>query len=181
MMGLISPNRPIDVEPKDMRHLDVLGYGKALLTPPEKPSHFRVMNWFAWSLLSAIFAALTAVLAKIGVADLNANLATAVRTSVVLGFVWIVALATNPSSAIFSISSRTWAFLALSGIATGLSWLCYFHALQVGPASKVAPVDKLSVVFVLIFAALFLREPLSWKAIAGGGLITSGAILLAWA
>lgn len=137
------------------------------------------MNWLLWSLLSAFFAALTAILAKQGVAGVDSNLATAVRTSVVLVFAWGVALATNPFGAVLNFEKRTWVFLSLSGIATGLSWLCYFRALQLGPAAKVAPIDKLSVVFVLIFAALFLREPFTTKTLLGGALIAAGSIVLA--
>ena len=107
------------------------------------------MNWLTWALLSALFAGLTAILAKIGVTGVDSNLATAIRTTVVLVFAWGVALATTLLAALSVLSRRTWLFLALSGVATGLSWLCYFHALQLGPASKVAPIDKLSVVFVL--------------------------------
>ena len=137
------------------------------------------MNWLTWALLSALFAGLTAILAKIGVTGVDSNLATAVRTTVVLVFAWGVALATTPLLAVTQLPRRTWLFLALSGVATGLSWLCYFHALKLGPASKVAPIDKLSVVFVLAFAAIFLGEPLTWKTIVGGALIASGAVLLA--
>ncbi|MEO5961335.1 MAG: EamA family transporter [Opitutaceae bacterium] len=137
------------------------------------------MNWLLWSLLSALFAGITAILAKIGVAGVDSNLATAVRTAVVLVFAWAVALATSPASAVFALSKRTWLFLTLSGLATGLSWLCYFRALQLGDASKVAPVDKLSVVFVLIFAAVFLHEPLTVKTGIGGVLIAAGAVVLA--
>ncbi len=139
------------------------------------------MNWLFWSLLSALFAGLTAILAKIGVTGVNSHLATAVRTTVVLVFAWGVAVTTGPLSAVADLSRRTWLFLALSGIATGLSWLCYFRALQLGPASKVAPIDKLSVVFVLALAALFLGEALTWKTAAGAALITAGAVLLATA
>ncbi len=138
------------------------------------------MNWLTWSLLSAFFAGLTAVLAKVGVKDVDSHLATAVRTGVVLIFAWGVALATQPTSAVLGLSRKTWLFLILSGLATGCSWLCYFRALQVGDVGKVAPIDKLSVVFVLILAAVFLGEPLTWKTALGGGLIASGAILLAW-
>jgi transporter family protein len=137
------------------------------------------MNWLTWSLLSALFAGLTAILAKLGVAGVDSNLATAVRTSVVLLFAWGVALSTNPASALLTFSRKTWLFLALSGIATGLSWLCYFRALQLGDASKVAPIDKLSVVFVLLFAAAFLGESLSLKTLVGGALIAAGAVVLA--
>ncbi|MBI5767674.1 MAG: EamA family transporter [Verrucomicrobia bacterium] len=137
------------------------------------------MTWLHWSLLSAFFAGLTAILAKLGVAGVDSNLATAVRTSVVLVFAWAVALATGPAAAVFALSPRTWLFLTLSGLATGLSWLCYFRALQLGDAAKVAPIDKLSVVFVLILAALFLRESLTLKTLLGGSLITAGAVVLA--
>jgi transporter family protein len=138
------------------------------------------MNWLSWSLLSALFAGLTAVLAKVGVANVDSNLATAIRTSVILVFAWAIALITAKPAELGSLSGRTWLFLALSGIATGLSWLCYFRALQLGQASQVAPIDKLSVVFVLLFAALFLREPLTLRSGLGGLLIVAGAIVLAW-
>jgi transporter family protein len=137
------------------------------------------MNWFLWSLLSALFAGLTAVLAKVGVSGVNSNLATAIRTTVVLLFTWGLALATSKPSAVFQLSRRTWLFLALSGLATSLSWLCYFRALQLGEASRVAPVDKLSVVFVLVFAFLFLHETMTWQHWVGALLIVSGAVLLA--
>ena len=137
------------------------------------------MNWLYWALLSAGFAAATAILAKIGIAGVNSHLATAVRTTVVLVFTWGIAAAVAPLKSVAIWSGRTWLFLALSGIATGLSWLCYFRALQLGPASKVAPIDKLSVVFVLVMAALFLREPLTLKTIVGGTLIAVGAVVLA--
>jgi transporter family protein len=138
------------------------------------------MNWLLWSLLSALFAGITAVLAKIGVSGVNSNLATAIRTTVVLVFTWGIAFATIKPAALLHLSRRTWLFLALSGLATGLSWVCYFRALQLGEASRVAPVDKLSVVFAIAFAALFLREPLTWHHWAGGLLILLGALLLAW-
>lgn len=141
--------------------------------------HSNGMNWLLWSLLSAVFAGLTAILAKIGVAGVDSNLATAVRTTVVLAFAWGVALATGPSSALLDLPRRSWVFLVLSGLATGLSWLCYFRALQLGPASKVAPIDKLSVVLVILFAALFLGESLTWRTALGGALIAAGALVLA--
>ena len=137
------------------------------------------MNWIFWALLSALFAGLTAILAKIGVARVDANLATALRTTVVLVFTWAIALCGNRWEAIRVLPGRTLMFLTLSGLATGLSWLCYFRALQLGPASRVAPVDKLSVVFAIGLAALVLGEPLSWRQYVGGGLITTGAIVLA--
>lgn len=137
------------------------------------------MNWLLWSLLSALFAGATAVLAKVGVKGVDSNLATAVRTAVVLVFAWGLVFATGHAGAVSGFSRRTWLFLVLSGVATALSWLCYFRALQLGEASKVAPIDKLSVVFVLLFAALFLGETLTWKTSLGGGLILAGAIVLA--
>jgi transporter family protein len=137
-------------------------------------------SWLFWSLLSAVFAGATAVLAKIGVTGVDSNLATAIRTTVILVFAWAIALLTAKPSALADLSRRTWLFLALSGIATGLSWLCYFRALQLGPASRVAPIDKLSVGFVLVFAALFLNEPLNLKSGFGAALIVAGAIVLAW-
>jgi transporter family protein len=137
------------------------------------------MNWMYWSLLSALFAGATAVLAKIGVAGVDSNLATAIRTGVILIFAWIVAYATAPLSAVRNLPPRTWTFLILSGLATGLSWLCYFRALQLGEASRVAPVDKLSVAFVILFSALFLGERLTLFRGAGALLIMAGAIILA--
>jgi transporter family protein len=137
-------------------------------------------SWIFWSLLSALFAGATAVLAKVGVASVNSNLATAIRTTVILVFAWSIALATAKSTELTELSRRTWLFLVLSGVATGLSWLCYFRALQLGPASRVAPIDKLSVLFVLLFAALFLSEPLTLRSGLGSLLIAAGAIVLAW-
>ena len=138
------------------------------------------LNWFTWALLSALFAGLTAVLAKVGVAHVNSNLATAIRTVVILIFAWSVALFTN-SQPISTIGGRSWVFLILSGIATGLSWLCYFRALQLGEASRVAPVDKLSVVIAIALAAIFLHERLTWHQWVGGLLIFTGAVVLAYA
>ena len=138
------------------------------------------MNWVSWALLSAFFAGLTAILAKIGVARVDSNLATALRTTVVLVFTWVIALSGNSLASISALPGRTLGFLALSGLATGLSWLCYFRALQLGPASRVAPVDKLSVVFAIALAAVVLREPLNWRQYCGGALIVVGAIVLAW-
>lgn len=137
------------------------------------------MNWFYWSLLSALFAGATAILAKVGVAGVNSNLATAIRTSVILVFSWIVAYATASPADLRNLTPRTWLFLILSGFATGLSWLCYFRALQLGEASRVAPVDKLSVAFVILFAAAFLGERLTVMRGVGGLLIMAGAIVLA--
>ncbi len=137
------------------------------------------MSWIYWSLLSALFAAATAILAKLGVANINSNLATAIRTSVVFFLAWGLALAEVPISAITGLSRRTLMFLVLSGLATGLSWVCYFRALQLGEASRVAPVDKLSVVFVIVFASIFLGERITFATVAGGVLIAAGAVILA--
>lgn len=137
------------------------------------------MNWIVWALLSAFFAGITSILAKIGVAGVDSNLATAVRTTVVVIFTWGIALVTNPTGSLRQLSNRTLVFLALSGIATGLSWLCYFRALQLGQASRVAPVDKLSVVFAILLAAIVLGEKLQWQHYIGGALIVTGALIMA--
>jgi transporter family protein len=137
------------------------------------------MSWLTWALLSALFAGLTAVLAKVGVRDIDSNLATAIRTVVILVFAWAIALVTNTQS-LRDVRPRTWLFLVLSGLATGLSWLCYFRALQLGEASKVAPIDKLSVVVAIVLAAAFLGERLTWQHYVGGGLIVCGTLVLAW-
>jgi len=136
------------------------------------------MSWIGWALLSAVFAAATALLAKVGVAHVDSNLAMALRTSVVLVFAWGIALALGKHSEIRSLDRRTVLFLVLSGLATGLSWLCYFRALQLGPASRVAPLDKLSVPLVMIFAWLLLGEKLTPPALVGGLLITAGAMIM---
>jgi transporter family protein len=141
--------------------------------------YFDCMTWLTWSLFSAFFAALTAILAKLGVAGVDSNLATAVRTSVVVIFTWLLAYGTRTPAGFYGFSNKTWLFLVLSGIATGLSWLCYFHALQIGPASRVAPVDKLSVVLVILLSSLFLGERVTWAKGAGGLLIVAGAITIA--
>ncbi len=136
-------------------------------------------GWLGWAFLSAFFAGLTAILAKIGVSNVNSNLATAIRTTVILVFSWAIVLFTGQTSAMKNLASRTLFFLVLSGIATGLSWLCYFRALQLGPASKVAPIDKLSVVFVMILSVLILGEKLSPATVLGGVLIVAGSLILA--
>ena len=138
-------------------------------------------SWLFWALLSALFAAATALLAKVGISGIDSNLATAIRTTVVFVFAWAIALSLEQHHAIALIGRRSWIFLILSGLCTGASWLCYFRALQVGPASSVAPVDKLSVVLVILCAWLFLGEHLTAMKLAGGSLITLGAILLAFA
>jgi transporter family protein len=147
------------------------------------------MTWLHWALLSALFAGLTAVLAKVGVKEVNPDLATAIRTTVILVFAWAVALVRNAGSAATAVSDtrsllaavtgRTWLFLVLSGLATGASWLCYFRALQMGEAAQVAPVDKLSVVVAMVLAVLVLGEQLSWQQWVGGALIVTGAVVLA--
>ena len=137
------------------------------------------MNWFSWALLSALFAGLTAVLAKVGVKDIDSNLALAIRTVVILTFAWAIALFTS-TQPLATVTPQTWLFLVLSGLATGASWLCYFRALQLGDASKVAPVDKLSVVVAMALAILFLGEKLTWEQWAGGLLIVSGTVIFAW-
>ena len=139
------------------------------------------MSWLPWALLSAVFAAATALLAKVGIAGIDSNLATAIRTTVILVFTWAIAIGLDKHHALAEISRRSWLFLILSGVATGLSWLCYFRALQLGPASSVAPVDKLSVVIVILLAWGFLGESLTPMKLAGGSLISIGAVLLAFA
>jgi len=136
------------------------------------------MTWLVWALLSATFAAMTAILAKLGVTGINSNLATAIRTSVVVVFTWLI-VGVSGSRGIEVIPARSWGWLILSGIATGLSWLCYFRALQLGPASRVAPIDKLSVVLVIVFAALFLGERITPAKALGVLLMAAGAIAIA--
>ena len=125
-----------------------------------------------------MFAALTSILAKVGIDGVNSNLATAVRTAVVLIMAWGMVFLTDAQGGIGSISRRSWLFLILSGLATGASWLCYYRALQIGDASKVVPVDKLSVVITLVLAFAFLHEKFTWKSIAGAVLITAGTLLM---
>jgi transporter family protein len=137
-------------------------------------------GWVAWALLSAFFAALTAIFAKIGVANINSDLATFIRTLVVVVVLGAILMARDLFQPIASISPRTYLFLALSGLATGASWLCYFRALQIGEAALVAPIDKLSVVLVAIFGVAFLREQLTLLNWAGIAMIAFGAILVAW-
>ena len=134
--------------------------------------------WFIFALLSAIFAALTSILAKIGIADVNSNLATAIRTMVVVFMAWGMVFLTNAQSGISSIGKKSWLFLILSGLATGASWLCYYKALQMGETSKVVPVDKLSVVITLVLAFIFLHEKFTPKSIAGCVLIGAGTLLM---
>jgi len=135
-------------------------------------------HWLVWSLLSAFFAGATAILAKVGVEGVNSNLATAIRTTVILVFTWLLASSALSPESLANITRRTWLFLVLSGLATGLSWVCYFRALQIGQASQVAPVDKLSVLFAIAMAAFFLHEPLTWHHWVGGLLILTGAVVI---
>lgn len=135
-------------------------------------------SWQFYAFASAFFAALTALFGKIGVAEINSNLATFIRTIVILLVSAALVSARSEWASPSTISSKTIVFLVLSGIATGLSWLCYYRALQLGPASRVAPIDKLSVVFVMLFAFAFLGEAITWKVVLGGVLITAGAVLM---
>lgn len=136
--------------------------------------------WKYYALLSALFAAFTAILAKVGVKGINSNLATAIRTTVILLITWGIVIMGNNLNDIKELNSRNWLFLILSGAATGLSWLFYFKALQMGDASKVAPVDKLSVVLTILLSFLILKEPVTTKVIVGGLLITMGTIVILW-
>lgn len=134
--------------------------------------------WFVFALLSAIFAALTSILAKVGIDSVNSNLATAIRTVVVVFMAWGMVFLTNAQTGIGDISKKSWCFLILSGLATGASWLCYYRALQVGTVSKVAPIDKMSIVITLIMAFIFLHEEFTLKSLAGCGLITMGTLIM---
>ena len=134
--------------------------------------------WFVLALLSAIFAALTSILAKVGIEGVNSNLATAIRTVVVVVIAWGMVFLTNAQNGIAEISKRSWLFLVLSGLATGVSWLCYYKALQLGDASKVVPIDKLSVVITLILAFVFLHEQFTTKSLIGCILIGIGTMVM---
>ena len=134
--------------------------------------------WFIFAILSAVFAALTSILAKVGIDGVNSNLATAVRTVVVVLMAWVMVFITNAQSGLFEISKKSCIFLILSGLATGASWLCYYKALQIGEASKVVPVDKLSVVITLILAFVFLHESFTFKSLIGCVLITAGTLIM---
>ena len=136
------------------------------------------MMWFVLALLSAVFAALTSILAKVGIEGVNSNLATALRTLVVLVMAWGMVFLTNAQGGISEISKKSWLFLILSGLATGASWLCYYKALQLGEASKVVPIDKLSVVITLVLAFVFLHEKFSPKSILGCVFIGIGTLLM---
>jgi len=134
--------------------------------------------WFVFALLSAVFAALTSIFAKIGIDEMNSNLATAIRTVVVVFMAWGMVFLTNAQNGITEISRKSWIFLILSGLATGASWLCYYHALKIGEASKVAPIDKMSVVITVVLAAIFLHEEINAKTIIGCVLIAAGTLVM---
>lgn len=134
--------------------------------------------WFVLALLSAVFAALTSILAKVGIDGVNSNLATAIRTMVVVVMAWGMVFLTHAQNGIFQISKKSWLFLILSGLATGASWLCYYKALQVGDASKVVPIDKLSVVITLVLAFVFLHEEFTMKSLIGCILLTAGTLIM---
>ena len=134
--------------------------------------------WFVFALLSAVFAALTSILAKVGIEGVNSNLATALRTLVVLAMAWMMVFVTNAQGGIGAISRKSWLFLILSGLATGASWLCYYKALQIGEASKVVPIDNLSIVFTLVLAWTFLHEQVNAKSIFGCLLIVAGTLVM---
>ncbi|WP_428674401.1 EamA family transporter [Reyranella sp.] len=136
-------------------------------------------SWLPWAILSAVFAAATAIFAKVGVSGLNSDLATLIRTAVVICVLVALVSATGQWQPLQEISARTWVFLVLSGLGTGASWLCYFRALKLGDAARVAPIDKLSVVFVAVLGATFLGERLSGVNWAGVALIAAGAVLVA--
>ena len=134
--------------------------------------------WLVFALLSEIFAALTSILAKVGIEGVNSNLATAIRTGVVLLMAWGMVFLTNTQGGISGISPKSWLFLILSGLATGASWLCYYRALQIGEASKVVPIDKLSVIFTLVLAFVFLHEKFTPKSLIGCVLVEAGTLLM---
>lgn len=134
--------------------------------------------WLLFAILSTVFAAATAILAKIGIDGVDSNLATAIRTIVVLALAWGMVFLTNSACGISSISTRSWIFLILSGLATGASWLCYFYAIKIGDVSKVVPIDKCSLVLTIIFAVIFLGEALTWKTVVGSILLLAGALVM---
>lgn len=134
--------------------------------------------WWIFALLSAVFAALTSILAKVGIEDVDSTLATAIRTVAVVGMSWLMVFITNAQSGISSISKKSWIFLILSGLATGASWLCYYKAIQMGDVSKVVPIDKLSVLFTLMLAFIFLHEEFNVKSLIGSILITAGTLFM---
>ncbi|MDD6727978.1 MAG: EamA family transporter [Eubacteriales bacterium] len=137
-----------------------------------------ICMWFVFAILSSIFAALTSILAKVGIENVDSNLATAIRTMVVVVMAWAMVFITNAQSGITQIEKKSWVFIILSGIATGASWLCYYKALQIGEVSKVVPIDKLSVVITLVLAFAFLHEKFTPKSAIGAVLITAGTLVM---
>jgi len=134
--------------------------------------------WLVFAILSAVFAAATSILAKIGIEGVNSNLATAIRTVVVVAMAWGIVFVTHAETGIATISTKSWMFLILSGLATGASWLCYFYAIKMGEVSKVIPIDKCSLVLTIILAAVFLGEAMTWKTIVGSLLIVAGTMII---
>jgi len=134
--------------------------------------------WLVFAILSAVFAAATSILAKIGIEGVNSNLATAIRTVVVVAMAWGIVFVTHVETGIATISTKSWMFLILSGLATGASWLCYFYAIKMGEVSKVIPIDKCSLVLTIILAAVFLGEAMTWKTIVGSLLIVAGTMII---
>lgn len=134
--------------------------------------------WIVFAILSAVFAALTSILAKVGIEGVDSNLATAIRTVVVVGMSWLIVFLTHAQSGITTIDKKSWIFLILSGLATGASWICYYRAIQMGDVSKVVPIDKMSVVLTLILAFTFLHEEFTVKTAIGSVLITLGTVLM---
>lgn len=139
-----------------------------------------MLIWLVFAVLSAVFAALTSILAKVGIEGVNSNLATAIRTVVVVLMAWIIVFITNVHEEVGDITRKSWIFLILSGLATGASWLCFYKALQLGDASRVVSIDKLSVVITIVLAAVFLHEQLTVKTAMGAILITAGALVMVW-
>lgn len=139
-----------------------------------------MLMWLLFAVLSAVFAALTSILAKVGIEGVNSNLATAIRTVVVVLMAWIIVFITNVHEGVWEITRKSWIFLILSGLATGASWLCFYKALQLGDASRVVSIDKLSVVITIVLAAVFLHEQLTVKTAMGAILITAGALVMVW-
>lgn len=143
-----------------------------------KPKEAENMIWLLFAIGSAVFAALTSILAKVGIDGVDSNLATAIRTCVVLVMAWGMVFLTHAGAGISTIGAKSWVFLILSGLATGASWLCYYHALQLGEASKVVPVDKMSTVITLILAFIFLHESFTFKSVIGMILLTAGTLVM---
>jgi len=134
--------------------------------------------WLVFAILSAVFAAATSILAKIGIEGVNSNLATAIRTVVVVVMAWGIVFVTHAETGLAAISTKSWLFLILSGLATGASWLCYFYAIKLGEVSKVVPIDKCSLVLTIILAAVFLGEAMTWKTVVGSLLIVAGTMIM---